>query len=93
MKSDLSDAILGETAGDWGCLLYTVNSTCISTSIVHRQVCCLRHTQHGTVTGGAAILAGLAVMAGMHGDMSTGLVLALVAICVALFGMFSERAF
>jgi len=43
--------------------------------------------------GGAAILAGLAVMAGAQGDTSTGLVLALVAIFVALFGVFSERAF
>lgn len=43
--------------------------------------------------GGTAILAGLAVMDGMYGDTSTGLVLALVAIFVALFGVFSERAF
>lgn len=41
--------------------------------------------------GGAALLAGLAVMAGADGDTSTGLVLALVAIVVALFGVVSER--
>jgi hypothetical protein len=43
--------------------------------------------------GGAAILAGFAVMAGAYGDTSTGLAVALVAITVALFGVLSERAF
>ena len=43
--------------------------------------------------GGAAILVGLAVVAGAYGDAVTGLVLAVVAIIAALFGVFSERAF
>jgi hypothetical protein len=43
--------------------------------------------------GGAAILVGLAVMAGAYGDTSTGLVLAIIAITAALLGVFSERVF
>jgi hypothetical protein len=43
--------------------------------------------------GGAAVLVGLAVMAGAYGDTLTGVVLAIIAIIAALFGVFSERVF
>ncbi|MCY4730799.1 hypothetical protein KY092_09545 [Natronomonas gomsonensis] len=41
--------------------------------------------------GGAAILVGLAVLAGAYGETMTGIVLAIIAIIAALFGVFSER--
>jgi hypothetical protein len=43
--------------------------------------------------GAAAILVGLAMMAGAGGDTVAGVVLAIIAIVVALFGVSSERVF
>ena len=43
--------------------------------------------------GAAAILVGLAVMAGASGDTVTGVILAIIAIIAALFGVSGERAF
>ena len=43
--------------------------------------------------GAAAILVGLAMMAGADGDTVTGVILAIIAIVVALFGVSSEHVF